>query len=860
MISFFFFLVSFAQKDTSRFRYRQLSVDLQRLISKKEKDSVEIVVAINKDSSLPRTGLKFRLLEHYLPANIIKIKVKQDQLEEVLKLFNPKFASISHQPKEELTTGSLDISLNKLNYAHSLLPEVNGEGVVISIKEQQFDSTDIDYQNRYFNSGRAANSMTTHASIMATIAAGAANSSPFAMGAAPASTITSSSFSSLLPDPDSVFQKYNITIQNHSYGTAVESFYGNEAFAYDVSATNNPGLLHVFSSGNSGDTSGSNGLYVGLKGYGNLTGNFKHAKNILTVGAVDSFNVVESRSSKGPAFDGRVKPELVAFGADGSSGAAAMVSGAIALVQQAYRNSHSGITPDAALVKAVIINSADDIGNLHVDYSSGYGSLNAWKAVSTVLENRILSDSVSSGASKTFPISIPAGVLQLKVTVAWTDVPAAPNAVKALVNDVDAKLLSPATNESWLPWVLSSFPHVDSLQRPAHRMLDTLNNVEQITIDHPQPGIYLLQVKGTRITTDRQKIFAAIQMDTANSFTWTFPSNGSQIIAGDNNILRWQTDLAGAAKLEYSYDGSNWQTISDRVSLEKAYYRWQAPDVMKKAILRMSVNSLPEVISDTFVISKQTRVQVGFNCEDSFLLYWNALPAISNYQIYRLGDQYLQPVTAAQDTFIVVQKSQDQSLFYAVAPVVDGLPGIKSYTINYAALGVGCYLRGFYVLEKTDAFVVLKAELGSLYNVIQITLQKRIGNNFVDVSSISSPLDLSFLFRDSTLVQGIQYYRLQLRLLNGAAVYSEIVPVFHFSSLPVVVYPNPVQQGIPVSLLTSEPGRYQIDIIDVQGRKVKEYKLQNQEERIPLILSKGIYFIRILSDEGKVGVQKLVVY
>jgi hypothetical protein len=208
-----------------------------------------------------------------------------------------------------------------------------------------------------------------------------------------------------------------------------------------------------------------------------------------------------------------------------------------------------------------------------------------------------------------------------------------------------------------------------------------------------------------------------------------------------------------------------------------------------------------------------------------------------------------------------MRKTQYPRLFYAVAPFVEGQSGLKSYTINYTVLGVGCYLKGFYVQEKTDAFVSMKVELASLYNVTGITLQKLSGNNFIDLSSVNSPSGFSFLFRDSSLVQGIQYYRLQLRLLNGATTYSEIIPVIHFSSLPILVYPNPSRQGVPITVLTSVPGRYYIEVIDVQGRIIKEYKLQNQEEKIPsFILSQGIYFIRIQSDEGKVGVQKLVVY
>lgn len=854
-------ITSLAQKDTFRLRPQQLSPNLRPLLEKKGRDSVDVVVVIDSSRAPFINYQKFRILDQYKAAKILKIKVRQSDLKEVLQDIDPQFASLSQKPKEELTTGSLDIRLNKINYVHSLFPQINGDSIVISIKEQQFDTSDIDYRNRHINSGLGAQDATTHASVMATIAAGAANTSPFAMGAAPAAKLTSSSFASLLPDPDSIFRGYQISVQNHSYGTAVESFYGNEAYAYDVSTANNPSLLPIFSSGNSGDAASGTGKYAGLTGFANLTGNFKQAKNILTAGAVDSFRNIDVRSSKGPAFDGRVKPEVVAFGADGSSGGAAMVSGAAALVQQAFKQANDGLLPEAALVKAIIINSADDVGNPNVDYSSGYGSLNAWKAVATVLENRFIETPVANGQVKTFPITIPEGTSRIKVTVSWADAPALPNASKALVNDVDALLLLPATNESWLPWVLSSFPHADSLTMPARRKRDTLNNTEQITIDQPLAGSYLLQISGTRITRASQKVFAVIQLDTANYFRWTYPAKDDMIISGAGNIIRWQTDQTTSGKLEYSFDGNDWQIIASDVLLANEYFNWQSPDVMRKAFLRMTVNGMPSTKTDTFVISRQVQMDVGFNCEDSFLLHWNELPFIDQYQLYRLGDKYLEAVQVVRDTFVILDKTRNPSLYYAVAPIVEGREGLKSFTINYTALGVGCYFKGFFIHEQHEESVVLRAELGSLYHIANITLQKQAGSNFNDLYSVNSPGSLSLLFPDSLLSQGIQYYRLQLRLINGAVVYSEVVPVIHFTSLPVVVFPNPVAQSGPLNIINSEPGRYYIEIIDLQGRKIKEYRLNSQEEQIfPRFLRAGVYFIRILNSEGKVGVQKLVVY
>jgi hypothetical protein len=116
---------------------------------------------------------------------------------------------------------------------------------------------------------------------MATISAGGGNTWYATKGAAWGSKIVSSSFSNLLPDANSFFQQYGVTVQNHSYGTAIENYYGPEAVAYDLQVANNPSQLHVFSSGNSGQLASTAGTYNGISGFANLTGNLKWQKILL---------------------------------------------------------------------------------------------------------------------------------------------------------------------------------------------------------------------------------------------------------------------------------------------------------------------------------------------------------------------------------------------------------------------------------------------------------------------------------------------------------------------------------------------------------------------------------------------------
>ena len=74
------------------------------------------------------------------------------------------------------------------------------------------------------------------------------------------------------------------------------------------------------------------------------------ADSVLTVGAVDSLGVIASFSSRGPAADGRIKPDVVALGAstyvlnlagnvvksNGTSFSGPMMAGFAAVVWQAY--------------------------------------------------------------------------------------------------------------------------------------------------------------------------------------------------------------------------------------------------------------------------------------------------------------------------------------------------------------------------------------------------------------------------------------------------------------------------------------------------------------------------------------------
>jgi serine protease AprX len=141
------------------------------------------------------------------------------------------------------------------------------------------------------------------------------------------------------------------------------------------------GLVMCVAAGNSGPASGS----IVIPG---------DADRVITVGAIDSHGSIFQLSSRGPAADGEIKPDLVTLGVDiisalagskdgyssmsGTSMAVPQVSGATAILLQAQ--------PDLkpADVKRMLLKTADDLGQSGPDNVYGYGALNLTNALESV--------------------------------------------------------------------------------------------------------------------------------------------------------------------------------------------------------------------------------------------------------------------------------------------------------------------------------------------------------------------------------------------------------------------------------------------------------------------------------------------
>jgi hypothetical protein len=277
----------------------------------------------------------------------------------------------------------------------------------------------------------------------------------------------------------------------------------------------------VFSAGNSGTGTGSR-LTVPHEG-----------KNMITVASSDNVRAasgnpdsISSFSSRGFAVDGRVKPDVAAPGGSivstrslpasavcnqaptpesqvlyatcsGTSMAAPHVTGSLALVTQWWRRI-SGSDPSPAFAKAVLINSATDMGPRNIpNRDEGWGRVNLGAAFTEgprVLEDQtvVLTDPNQSSSWAVTPAD---PTKPVRATVVWTDPAGAPGADPALVNDLDLEVVAP----DGTMFLGNQFKDGRSIPGGGANRID---NVENVYIDSAGAGTYTVTVRAFNLPAD----------------------------------------------------------------------------------------------------------------------------------------------------------------------------------------------------------------------------------------------------------------------------------------------------------------------------------------------------------------------
>jgi Subtilase family len=829
------------------------------------KASEKYIVTCTNLNAAKFDAKEVQVLSKIISANTLIIKCTQQYLfKNILPNSNVIFIDKYIAPKTEISIIGYDRSMNGINALDYEIPNANGKNIVIGIKEQNIDEQDLDLYKRVVPSTLAASVTQYHANVIASIIGGSGNSFYDGRGVANACNFFSSSFSNLFVDDASILTQKNVTVQNHSYGTIPQQFYGAEAKNYDDHTWLNKNFVHVFSAGNKGTQAAAEGNYIGLANFANITGNFKMSKNVITVAATNNANVVAAESSAGPTYDGRLAPQITALGPNGTSDAAALVSGTVAVLQQIYKDSNNLQQLPASLAKAILYTTTADIHNAGIDYKTGYGLLNSFEAVKALQQRNYDGGIVSQNQVWTKNIIIASNIAMLKATLVWTDTAAQLNNNKALVNDLDIQVIETTTGNIFKPWVLSTVANIDSLNKLPIRKRDSLNSSEQVSIKLPSAGQYQIKVIGYNIVNPNINFHVAYSVDTLNTFSFTSPKHVSDINIQENEFIKikWKTFVADTTNqlgnLFVSYNaGNNWQLLQQGIKIYKNEYAWQIKDTASTIVFKMET-SFGTYFSKNIIVSRVLKPVVDFVCNDSFRLSWKKHVYASGYKIFAQTDSaFLKQVLIVTDTFKTFAHTSFPWQVYAVEPILsNGYAAARSVAFDISLQGVYCYYKtlNLNLLDNNNVELVLDLSIAEYVDSIFF---EQVNVNGTIVQSIGSSKVSLYNLRYTQLSKieqnGISYFRAKLKLKSGADVYTNIVDVLTSGKKNILFYPNPTCKSLGVKHILQQ-GVFinnALQFYDAKGNYLKGYK--NIPNKVDIALFPvGVIIYKLINENNQV--------
>lgn len=490
-----------------------------------------------------------------------------------------------------------------------------------------------------------------------------------------------------------LYQQYGATITSTSYGDGCGGFYSSRAKILDDQVFAFPYLIHVFSAGNQGASTcsqvyGQVDLGAG-RAAANLTGGRKSSKNGIVVANANTGRMLVPSSSQGPTEDGRVKPDITCIGqgnisldryygyreGSGTSAAAPGIAGVLALMTEAFHLQNNGADPHTALLKAALLNTAQDLGRPGPDYEYGWGLVHAGKAVRTLEEGRYWSGETAQGGAVSFDLEIPEGVSKAKVMLAWHDIGGSPLALKALVNDLDLKLAGP-DGEQFLPLVLKTAPHPDSLLAPAAAGVDRLNNVEQVVLESPVPGTYTVTVRGSWVLDGAQPFFVAYQLE-KEELRIAYPVAGTAISEGGEMLITWDCpDWEAPVALSYQLEeGGPWHSITDTAAARARQLLWALPAPLRGGIrFRASMGNLSDT-TGWCTIAPEPAFFIRRGENGQAVLQWLPIEGVHHYEIFKLGEMEMEPLGTSADSVFQLPNTLGSEAWYSVRAHIDSHGG-----------------------------------------------------------------------------------------------------------------------------------------------------------------------------------------
>jgi subtilisin family serine protease/uncharacterized membrane protein len=460
----------------------------------------------------------------------------------------PSVSWIGHQPSLTIWNDQSRNHMNINAMESYYTTDLDGSGQIIAVADSGLDHDHGDFGSRIVGNvdvigdGSTADAHSGHGTHVSCTVLGDGSRGSYA-GIAPEAELY---FQAMENDNSGNFQWASINnmlntaysngarIHTNSWGSSSSSEWGvytsssedvdDRTRYYDQYYSGREGLVVLFAAGNDGPDS-------------DTIGSPATAKNTITVGNSQNRyqgapNSIMDGSSRGPVDDGRIKPDILAPGGyvrscraqeatdtsgstwsnswyleyTGTSMATPNAAGTAALIREYITEVAQRPEPQGALVKALMILGARDVGARDIpNMDEGWGRIDLKGTLAPnngrgiwVDDRSVLS---STGNSKSYLFNITTPNQPFKTVVSWSDERGSRFSNTQLVNNLNLLITSP----SGVEYKGNEFSQGRSIQGGTY---DTLNNVEVVLVDSAEIGLWTVKVTDAGHSGTKSQPFA----------------------------------------------------------------------------------------------------------------------------------------------------------------------------------------------------------------------------------------------------------------------------------------------------------------------------------------------------------------
>tara|TARA_B100000900_G_scaffold263254_2_gene224531 strand:- start:16691 stop:21310 length:4620 start_codon:yes stop_codon:yes gene_type:complete len=666
--------------------------------------------------------------------------------------FNPQFTIDNNQAGSHMKTGTMKIYFNS---------DLDGSNQTVAVADSGLDDDHGDFGNRVvgnydvINDGSTADKWSGHGTHVSCTVLGDGFRGGYT-GVAPEADLY---FQAMENDNTGNFQSpslnyllnsaYSDGARTHtnSWGSGGNNIFGrytsesqdvdDRANYYDRYYNGAEGLTILFAAGNDGPNP-------------DTIGPPSTAKNSVTVGMHQNRysgapDTIMSGSSRGPVDDGRIKPDVLAPGGyvrsckaqeagdtggntwssqwyleyTGTSMATPNAAGASAMIRQYLEEIALRESPQGALVKALLILGAEDVGARDIpNNDEGWGRINVRNSLAPVDGQGIWVDDRSllsaTGNSKSYDFDIDEANDAFKAVLTWSDEYASTSSNKQLVNNFDLEVTDPNGNV----YLGNDFSNGRSTTGGS---ADNTNNVEVVLIDQAMAGQWTVKIKDTFHGGSRSQPFSLAVMghginDLLPDLAVVPEDYGMDLeIPGVGDEVHFTSTIENTGNVKsdlvdvvLQVNGVVVETKSMEVSggaQKNLYWTWIPQTAGEKLIsFIIDPDNLIDETSETNnrhdVIVEVTTPGVAFSSMQKVRTLTDPLETSTSWQV-NLSNTGLLPINASisKQSVLNVQTGQQVSWYVGISSTNFSLEGKETKTVSVTMIHPETPQKGTYEIQ-----------------------------------------------------------------------------------------------------------------------------------------------------------------